>query len=262
MFGIKYDNTNYNKRPKKAHNFSLPSNFFNKKFLIYGGIVLFSFLVIIYYFYQENYSNYNYLKVDKSEYLVYTLESFNNGKGHACEIPYINIDSNDAKLVNEAISSFKEEFFLGQKNNILVYDSSLNGDVLSVLLRMTDYSAGYSFPDVYFHTYNFNLETRTLMSDEAILSLFSVTEEDVRNKIEEKFHEFYEDEVYKGYLVKQECDYECFLGWREVDDYLDSVSYFVRDGKLIAYRPFTVYSVYGEEEYFTDKDYEFVIAKG
>ena len=72
----------------------------------------------------------------------------------------------------------------------------------------------------------------------------------------------YEDEVYKGYLVKQECDYECFLGWREVDDYLDSVSYFVRDGKLIAYRPFTVYSVYGEEEYFTDKDYEFVIAKG
>ena len=127
---------------------------------------------------------------------------------------------------------------------------------------MTDYSAGYSFPDIDFHTYNFNLETRTLMSDEAILSLFSVTEEDVRNKIEKKFHEFYEDEVYKGYLVKQECDYECFLGWREVDDYLDSVSYFVRDGKLIAYRPFTVYSVYGEEEYFTDKDYEFVIAKG
>ena len=98
--------------------------------------------------------------------------------------------------------------------------------------------------------------------ENVILSLFSVTEDDVRNKIEEKFQEFYEDEVYKGYLVKQECDYECFLGWREVDDYLDSVSYFVRDGKLVAYRPFTVYSVYGQEEYFTDKDYEFVIAKG
>ena len=41
---------------------------------------------------------------------------------------------------------------------------------------------------------------------------------------------------------------------------MDSVYYYIENGKLIAYRPFTIYSVYGEEEFFTEDDYAFYIA--
>ena len=41
---------------------------------------------------------------------------------------------------------------------------------------------------------------------------------------------------------------------------MDSVYYYIDHGNLIAYRAFSIYSVYGEEEYFTDESYEFYIA--
>lgn len=264
MFDIETKNNNSmrNQRPRRKSSFSFPSNFFSKRFFVYCGVAIAVVLVVAYFLYQEYYSNYNYLKEDRSEYLVYTSQSFNNTKGFTCEVPYINIDSEDARNVNAAISNFVTEFFKENSNNILVYDSELNGEVLSVVLRMTSYSEDFSYPEVSFHTYNFNLSSRSLISDQELLSLFSVTEDEVSSKIEEGFREFYDDEVYKGYIVSQECDYECFLGWRGVDNYLDSVSYYVRRGKLIAFRPFTTYSAYGEEDYFTDKDFEFVVAKG
>ena len=40
---------------------------------------------------------------------------------------------------------------------------------------------------------------------------------------------------------------------------MDSVYYYIENGKLYAYRPFNIYSVYGEEEYFTDESYKIYI---
>ena len=50
------------------------------------------------------------------------------------------------------------------------------------------------------------------------------------------------------------------MKWRGVTKYLDHVSYYVRDGKLIAFKSFIAHSIFGEEEYFTDKSFEFEIA--
>ena len=142
------------------------------------------------------------------------------------EIPYINIDSEDARLVNQTIQQYAESF-LKNKNNLMVYDSQLNGEVLSILLRMSDYSAGYSFPDVSFHTYNFDLNDQTLMTDEELLSLFDVTEDEVKQKIELQFQKYYQQEVKKGFFASQECNYDCFLNWRGIQNYnyMDSVYY-------------------------------------
>ena len=176
------------------------------------------------------------------------------------EIPEINIDSKDAQLVNDAIINYANSF-LKDKNNLFVYTSQLNGEVLSVLLKMLDYSDGYPFPKTTFHTYNFNLKTQTLLSNDDLLALFDVTDVDVEKKIKGQFESYYNDEVSKGFLVSQECDYNCFLKWRNVDNYMDDVYYYVRNGQLIAYRSFDIYSVYGEEEYFDDSSYEFYISK-
>lgn len=247
-------------KPRKKTSFKFSFDF--RKILIWGGVILIVALLIGNYLYKNYYSNYNYIKEDKSRYLVYTFDTSTNRHNMHNEIPYINIASEDARLVNQAIQTYVKSF-LKNKNNLMVYDSQLNGEVLSVLLRMSDYSAGYSFPDVTFHTYNFNLNNQTLMNNEELLSIFNVSEEEVKAKIEAQFKEYYREEVNKGFLIEQECDYNCFLSWRgiENENYLDSVYYYVENGSLLAYRPFNVYSVYGEEEFYTEESYAFSITK-
>lgn len=252
---------NRNLKPRK-NNFSFHISFNVKKVLIWGGVILLAIFLIGYYLYKNYYSNYNYIKEDSSQYLVYTLDTSTNNQNMHNEVPYINIDSEDARLVNQTIQQYAESF-LKNKNNLMVYDSQLNGEVLSILLRMSDYSSGYSFPDVSFHTYNFDLNDQTLMTDEELLSLFDVTEDEVKQKIESQFQKYYQQEVKKGFFASQECNYDCFLNWRGIQNYnyMDSVYYYVENGRLVAYRPFTIYSVYGEEEFFDDESYAFSITK-
>ena len=255
MFGVS-ENEKPKKQIKKKNSFYISIKW--EKLLPWIVLIILIALLVWYYLYKNYYSNYNYIKKDTDQYLVYTKATSTNKQRLKNEIPEININSQDADLVNEAIETYASSF-LENKDNLMVYDSQLNGQVLSVLLKMLDYSSGYSFPDTSFHTYNFNLNDQTVMSNEEILNLFNVTEDTVRAKIQEQFEFFYKDEVSKNYIVPQECDYECFLKWRNIEDYMDSVYYYIENGKLYAYRPFNIYSVYGEEEYFTDESYKIYI---
>ncbi len=250
---------NINHKNKKI---SFHFSFKLKRIIIWCCVLIFIFLLIGYYLYNNYYSNYNYIKEDKSQYLVYTMDTSINNQGMHNEIPYINIDSNDARLVNQTIQTYAQSF-LKNKNNLIVYNSQLNGKILSVLLRMTDYREGYTFPDITFHTYNFDLDDQTLMDSEEILSLFHVSEAEVSKKIESQLKKYYQTEVDNGYFAAQECDYDCFLSWRDIEDYdyLDSVYYYIKNGSLIAYRPFNIYSVYGEENFFDEESYAFRITK-
>ena len=48
------------------------SSFDGRKFLIWFGVLLLAAFLIWYFFYKNYYSNYNYIKEDSSQYLVYT----------------------------------------------------------------------------------------------------------------------------------------------------------------------------------------------
>ena len=58
----------------------------------------------------------------------------------------------------------------------------------------------------------------------------------------EEIQNYYKDIVKEKYYTSNECSYECFLKWRSVDRYLDHVSYYVREGKLIAFKSFIAHS--------------------
>ena len=45
-----------------------------------------------------------------------------------------------------------------------------------------------------------------------------------------------------------------------MNGYMENINYFINNGKLYVYKPFQVYSIFGEEEYFKDTDFEFLIA--
>ncbi len=211
------------------------------------------------YIYKNYYHNYNYIKEDHSRYLVYTADTSINKEGKYNEAPYVNIDSEDAERVNEEIRGYADQFLRNQEY-FMVYDFQVNGKVLSLVIQISKYDENGDSFEVIYYTYNFNLDTRRLMDNDEILDLFHVKEKDVRKKIKKQFRTYYKEEVEQEYLNEEECDYQCFLSLRQVDSYMDFVQYYIKNGNLIAYRPFTVFSDYEEEEYFTEKSFEFYIA--
>ena len=78
----------------------------------------------------------------------------------------------------------------------------------------------------------------------------------IKEIVEGKFVDFYNDELEKGYF-HDECDYACFLYQRGItdDNYMEDIYYYVKDGNLYVLKPFKVYSPFGEDKYYKDEDY-------
>ena len=230
----------------------------NKKKLLIISVILLVVIIIVTYIYRQNKLNYNYIKQDKNNYLVYTKLSASTNE-YTKEVPFVNIKSTVIDKVNEDIVLFSQDFYEAEKCSI-TYEYEINGIILSLILKAVDNEKEYS-PLVYARTYNINLNTQEVISDEALLNYYQTTEEEVEKKIEEQFKEYYNEILEEGYMVKEECNYKCFLGWREVENYLDDVHYYIKNGNLTAYRPFIYYSIYKEEDYFKEKNFSFTIAK-
>ena len=229
-----------------------------KKYLpaIIGTILIVA--LILYNYYVENYQNYNYIKKDKFQSLVY-IKYNNNSEKYPIQVPYINIDSEEIDAVNDEIDHLIQSY-LQEEKNVITYEYDINGIILSLVIKMINNNTGYA-PTISFKTYNINLDRQIIVLDQDLLALYQVNTQDVEEKIKKTFENHYLKEVEEGYLIPQECDYSCFLGYREVENYLDGVQYYVRKGQLIAYKPFIAHSIYGEENYFTEDDFEFLIAK-
>ncbi|MBQ2639891.1 MAG: hypothetical protein IJF92_03920 [Bacilli bacterium] len=253
MFSVEEDKKVLeNKKPKKD------SKLKNKKIIILG-IVLLVIIIIGYigYIYYQN--NYVYLKEDKGKDIVYTIYQRKNNSKSYTEVPKINIKSSKIKKINSDIYKTMGKF-LGKDTNTSFYSYEINGDILSLVLEMIDYSDP-DVPKFSFKTYNIDLEKVEEVSDKELLKIYGINKKYAENKIENKFKYFYKDELKKGYLDKNECDYDCFLEYRNIDSYSSDLEYYVSDSKLYAYKAFDVVSLYHEENYFKEKDFLFFIAK-
>lgn len=225
-----------------------------KKIAIGVGLVLI-ILVIVFFYIRKQYENFNYIKANKNNYLVYTVKSTDGT--YPKNIPYLNIKTDVAKSVNSDIDSFLLDYKENKMASIS-YEYDINGDILSLIIKVVDYDTDYA-PEVYFRSYNYNLKESNIISDLELLELFNTNEAVVEEKIESKLEGYYEDILDDEYYDEKECNFECFLKYRQIDDYLDDVVYFVKNGNLIAYKPFVFYSVFGEEEYFNENHFKFVI---
>ena len=214
-------------------------------------------IIILFAFNNKKTINYKIEKENNNEEIVYTVNTYENGIFHKYT-PYINIKGSIITSINEDINSFVEDF-ADQDMVIISYEYNVNGKVLSLALKAVDYNT-LDVPKAYFRTYNVNLETKELVSDAELLNSYNVTVTDVNKAIERQFANWYKDEIKESYLDADECDYECFLEYREVDDYMDNISYYVDNGKLIVFKPFSFYSVFNEEDYFKEEDFKFVIS--
>lgn len=214
--------------------------------------------IIIFVFSQKkNNENYNNIKQDKNNYIVYTKYQ-DRSTEYPKDIPYVNLKAEVFEEVNKDIYSFCQGY-MNSKKSVITYEYDINGIILSLVVKVINNEVSYA-PEPYFRTYNINLETEEVIANDALLQFFNVTNSTVENKIKRQLQSYYKDIVKAKYYTSAECSYDCFLKWRGINKYTDYVSYYVRDGKLIAYKTFIAHSIFGEEEYFDDTHFEFEIA--
>lgn len=230
----------------------------SKKMFIVFGIALLLIFIIVFTYFRKNDSNYSYLKEYSDKAFVYTVNSEKNGS-FFINVPYVNINSSLGKEINEDIDSYVADFIDNGKV-MLSYEYNINGKVISLVIKTVDYDVK-DVPKVYFKTYNIDIENQILLSEDDLLSIYNTTIDDVSSVIENQFLKWYEDVKEKEYINEEECDYECFLTYRDVDDYLDNISYYIDRGKLVVYKPFVFNSIFGEEKYFKESDFKFIIAE-
>lgn len=247
-------NTNNSPKKRRLEEKDTEKNLDRSKAVKLLILCIFAIIVIICsQIYKSYMKNFNYMKVDKSEHIVYT-----NYNQNSKEVPYINIDSSDIKSLNENIVAFCNNY-VNSEDIKLKYDYSINGNYLSLVIKVIN---DKEMPaKMIFKTYNVNLKTREALSEQDLINYFNINEDIVNARIHNRFLEMYKDEIAQGYIVENECDYTCYLGYRGVDDYLTDINYYIKDGKLVVYKPFIYSSIFGEEEYFTEDSFIFELTE-
>lgn len=228
-----------------------------RAFIVLGCIVLIT-LVVLLSSISRGSENFNNIKQDKGNYLVYSKLEQQDDK-YPKYVPYINIKSDIVKQVNNEIDEYVDKYINEEKASVL-YEYNINGIILSVVVKIIDYKEEYA-PEIYFRTYNINLESLNLISDESLLDFFQTNETQISQIIENQFKGYYNDLVDQGYYEPSECDYECFLSYRSVENYTDNLNYYVKNGNLIAFKPFIFYSIFNDEEYFKSEHFEFLLVE-
>ena len=225
-----------------------------KNIPLFVSITVFLLVVIIgYYFYNKDNENYNNLKIDKSKYLIYTISKKESGSYNQYK-PYLNINSEMADYINKDIDLYVNSF---DKDNVCItYETDLNGKILSLIIKVEDYSFAESAAVLCFRSYNLKLDTMELLTKEEVLNYFEMTEDDVSLRLDEKIRSYYDKLVDKGTVDGRKCNYNCFLKARKFESSNDNNEYFIRDGKLIVFKPFVYMTTDSNKKV---KKYEFKI---
>lgn len=228
-----------------------------KSFAIIIAISLIVFL-IVFFFLNKKDTNYKNIKQDKNKYLVYTKYSVDSSK-YPVQVPFVNIKSEPVNAINKDIDLFVNDF-VKSKKCVVSYEYSISGIILSVVVKVIDYDTAYA-PMPYFRSYNINLSTLEAISDQSLLDFFGVDDSYVEEMIEDKFHYYHEELISKEFYDENECDYSCFLRNRDVENYLDNTVYYVDQGNLVVFKPFSFYSIFGEEDYFKDENFKILLVE-
>lgn len=208
----------------------------NNMFLVYGFSAISILLIIIYgLFYRNN--DYNNLKLDKSKQLVYTIEEIKSGN-YKQYIPYLNINNTNISVINDDIYEYINNF--RELNNVgITYEYNINGKVLSLVLKVENHGYAEAAALLQFRSYNLDLDTLNIVSNDKLLSFFNINTVDVQVALNNKIEEYYDNLVNNEAINLNECDYDCFLKSRNLNDNVDDIEYYVRDGKLFAFKPYT-----------------------
>ncbi len=142
-------------------------------------------------------------KLDESKDIVYSSYSKYSSE-YSYSIPYINIDSVDAKKINTEIESYYkplvEEELKNESEGLSInmgnikYNSYINDNILSVIV-----SNAYIYDCTYYKVYNLDIYNGTVVNNTDIISLKNMTE----SKFLDKLKELYQNKFISEYGSKE-----------------------------------------------------------
>lgn len=223
-------------------------------------IVFFTLIVVIvsssvFFLFSEKFNYQNLLK-NKEKEIVYSSNS--PDVLVTDEVPVINIDSSVVDDINSDIMDYYQNYLTKFTQGFL-YEYSVSDYLLSILIVSQQRYADADYSDVYYHSYNIDLKNMTLLSDEDIFDIYKIDEDTLRYFITYKFVEFYNDLIEQGYFTKEECDFSCFMASKNIVNVMNDNTYYIENGNLILYKPFNIYTAYGEENYFSLNSFRFIV---
>ncbi len=222
-------------------------------------IVAISFLLvalIAYGIVRVNSNNFKGIKEDSSKEIVYTIFSNSN---YNQEVPYVNLKGDIYKEINKNIQEIAGEY-LDKEEGAITYDYNLNGNYLSLVLVITEYTG--DMPRNNFYTYNIDVANKDLLSDEALIEYYKTNTEEISNRVLYELEKAYKEKLDQGVFTEESCDFDCYISWRG-DKNLnpENYSYYIKDGYLAAYVPFEQYEAFGDDESFDEIDDFLIILK-
>ncbi len=226
-----------------------------QKYLIWFGAILAIIGLFYYNSYQKNRHNYSNIKKFDDENIVFPRFD-NQDNVHPIIVPYININDKQIANINNEILNYAQEY-ANYTNNIVTYQSEVNGNILSILVFGLDNTVNPPVPN--FLCYNIDLKDIRIISNKELLNAFNVTESNVENIISTGFKNFYKGEVQKRYLDQDKYDFNEFLKLRGVTNYMDNLNYYIKSGRLLVYKPFLISQK--EKAFYGINPYEFVIVE-
>ena len=132
-------------------------------------------LIIITGITKNNNKNYNNIKINKNEYLVY--DKYKSEKDNYSKIiPMVNINSKSVDAINKDINLFITDFINIEKC-LITYEYDLSGIILSLVVKVIDYENEEGGPKAYFRTYNINLDNQTALTKETLLAFYGIENE-------------------------------------------------------------------------------------
>lgn len=214
-------------------------------------IIMLAYSIHIY-----NDKNYNYIKSKLGKDLIYTY-FYDDKNDYIKDVPYVNMNAPHIEEVNRRIKVFSDKYTVLNRS-IITYDYEISGQVLSLVIKAVSYETNYA-SEAEFLSFNINVETQEVYDDDTLLAIYNIDKNFVKDKIKRQLQEYHSEIIKENYYTIQQCNFECFLKWRDIDNYLDGTSYYIKQGQLYVYKPFVFASIFGEEEYFKDNHFEFLI---
>ena len=220
------------------------------KLLLIVSITLIGLLVFFGVYYILNNKAISF-KEDNSKNIVYTRYKSTSSDQ---KIPYLNTKNKELKKVNDNIESFVKKY-LNDPNTKIIYEYDNSGIILSLLVGIFD-SKNFN---VKFRSYNIDLEDEVLLSDKYLLTYYNIDYETIKDSIKNKLTEYYNKEI-GDYFETREVSYDTYLEMRNIDN-IDNNEYalYIKEGNLTTYVPINPYSIYGEDDFFTNDKFSFYL---
>lgn len=194
----------------------------------------------------------NSLLLDSSENIVYT---YYEDKDKEKEIPILNLKKLNVE-VNESINSFVEPY-INKDYNKIYYHYQINGNVLSLLLTIEDYEKEGP-ADVQYLSFIIDLKKNKILNNTEILNMFNKDEEEIKLVLYKNFKSIYEEEINKQ-IIPSNISYDEFLSSHEITNFIDQISYDIKDSKLLVYLDYNIWSPYEIEPYLDEIGHIFEI---